>query len=476
MKIKRLLSLILACIFLLAGCNSASMPDGTDEDQSATDKATDSPTEVPTDAPTDKPTEAPTEPITYTYFIDEEKKPLYRVIYPADAREVIKHAAELLCSHLCEITGVEFEISDDSAEVLGEAGEILVGNTNRADSNLELVDNNYALKRVGNNVVVTGKNDFSTAVAVKEFINLVDKNTPGIDEKLSVVAAPSEVYRVALTNSKDATIDIYNLIPFSDEPILERRIQTTAGCTGINFRIHETHGEVIIVASGTRAELLDYDTGKLLWYTNYAAPSSHGAELLPNGVAAIASSHGNAIRFFDVDGSRTKYIEVEFKDAHAVLWDPKNELLWGLGETELRAFKVVKAGKNDITVTEDMERYTKLPSNLGHDLAPYYYDDDKMWVTVFSTFYIYDKTTKTFTKEVEGDDGLIVRRRVKGIGNFADGSMVTAYPDELETSYQTWTTEKINFYFKLGDKLYYCPFATPDMHHYKCRIICTDYQ
>ena len=99
-----------------------------------------------------------------------------------------------------------------------------------------------------------------------------------------------------------------------------------------------------------------------------------------------------------------------------------------------------------------------------------------MWVTVFSKFYIYDKTTKTFIKEVEGDDGLIVRRRVKGIGNFADGSIVTAYPDELETSYQTWTTEKINFYFKLGDKLYYCPFATPDMHHYKCRIICTDYQ
>ena len=114
MKIKRLLSLILACIFLLAGCNSASMPDGTDEDQSATDKATDAPIDAPT-APTDEPTEAPTEPITYTYFIDEEKKPLYRVIYPADAAEVIKHAAELLCSHLCEITGVEFEISDDSA-------------------------------------------------------------------------------------------------------------------------------------------------------------------------------------------------------------------------------------------------------------------------------------------------------------------------------------------------------------------------
>ena len=61
MKIKRLLSLLLACIFLLAGCNSASMPDGTDEDQSTTDKATDSPTEEPTEEVTEDLTQAPTE-------------------------------------------------------------------------------------------------------------------------------------------------------------------------------------------------------------------------------------------------------------------------------------------------------------------------------------------------------------------------------------------------------------------------------
>ena len=465
MKIKRLLSLILACLFLLVGCNSADIPDETDASQLSTEGKTDAPTEAPTEP----------KPIKYMYFTNEESRPLYKIIYPENSAEIILQAAEILHAHLSLVTGVEFEISDDSVAPSSEMGEILVGSTNREDSNVELSDNNYTLKIAGKNIVVTGASDYATAVAVREFTNLFDKDPPGIDEELSVVSAP-EPYRVALTNSKDATIDIYTLVPFSDEPVLERRIQTKSGCTGINFRDDETYGKVIIVASGTYAEMLKYDTGERIWFTRKAATGAHGAELIPGGIAAVASSSGNAIRLYDLEGYSSQYTEIPFTDAHAVLWDPKNELLWGLGATELRAFKVVKEGKNLITVTEDMERYTKLPSNLGHDLAPYYYDDDKMWVTVFSSFYIYDKNTKTFTEELEGDDGSIVRKRVKGIGNFADGSIVTAYPDELETSYKGWTTEKINFYFKYGDKLYYCPFETPDMHHYKSRIVCTDYQ
>lgn len=466
MKFKRYLSLLLVTgfFFALCGCDKA---DGGANDQS---DLSDEVTEIPTEASGES-----AAPIKYTYFTDEGNAPLYRIVYPKDSAEVVRDAAELLREHLEECTGASFECLDDGSAPERNIGEILVGDTCRESSDVSLAENTYTARIDGENIILKGDSDYTTAVAVREFCALFDKNSPGIDEALSLTGEPSEIYRVAMTNSKDKTIDIYRLIPFCDEPILERRIQTKAGSTGINFRDDETYGEVIVAASGTYAELLEYDTGKRIWYTEHAAAGAHGAELIPGGIVAVASSTGNAIRLFDVEGYSTRYVEIPFADAHAVLWDPEAQLLWGLGETELRAFKVTKEGKNEITVVEDTDRYSKLPANLGHDLAPLYYDSDKLWVTVFATFYIYDKEDGSFTKELEGDDGSVARRRVKGIGSFSDGSIVTAYPDELSSSYQSWTTERIHFYFRLGDKLYYTQFNTPNMHHYKCRVVCTDY-
>jgi hypothetical protein len=99
-----------------------------------------------------------------------------------------------------------------------------------------------------------------------------------------------------------------------------------------------------------------------------------------------------------------------------------------------------------------------------------------MWVSTFGKIYIYDKTTKKFSEAIKGNNGIVCGRRVKGLGNFADGSMVTTYPDEKKTSLYTWTTEKINFYFMYEGKLYFSPVYTPKVHHYKARVVCTDYQ
>ena len=144
MKIKRLLSLILACLFLLVGCNSANIPDETDASQLSTQGKTEAPTEAPTEP----------KPIKYTYFTNEESRPLYKIIYPENSAEIILQAAEILREQLSLITGAEFEMSDDSAEPSSDIGEILVGATNREDSRVELADNNYTLKIAGKNIVV----------------------------------------------------------------------------------------------------------------------------------------------------------------------------------------------------------------------------------------------------------------------------------------------------------------------------------
>ena len=261
--------------------------------------------------------------------------------------------------------------------------------------------------------------------------------------------------------------------------MLERRIKATKGSTGINFRDDKTYGKVIVAATGTYAEVLSYDTGKKLWYTESAASNAHGAELLPNGIVAVASSSGNEIRLFDMSGTRTKYKSIAFTDAHAVLWDPEREVLWGIGKTYLKSFKVTKTAKDTIKVTEATSSKVPCQPDLyawGHDIAPIYGDNDKLWIAETRGLYIYSKSKNTFTDVINGDNGVMHKTKIKGIGSFADGSIATSYPDGLSTSYKTWTTEKINLYFNYNGKLYHTVFNTPNMHHYKCRVINFNYQ
>jgi len=246
------------------------------------------------------------------------------------------------------------------------------------------------------------------------------------------------------------------------------------GATGINFRSTEKYGDVMVCASGRTAKVIDYDTGEEIWKKTDVPGGAHGAELLPNGVVAVASSSSDTVSFFNMNGTSKKVMPLE--DAHAVLWDPKYQVVWAAGYTEIRAYQVTVSDSGAITVTEDQSKRSPFQNTGGHDLAPVYYDKDKMWFSAFGKIYVFDKTTQTYSEEIPGDHGIVGVRRVKGLGNFPDGSMITTYPDEAPTSLQTWTTEKLNFYFMYEGKLYYTPVYTPNMHYYKIRIVCTDYQ
>lgn len=409
------------------------------------------------------------------FFTDSNGKAAFSIVYPEKTIEIIHDAAENLRVALNKATGKSFKKHSDATANSDNAYEILIGNTNRAQSKHNLKEKEYSIKVDGNKIVIVGGSYYATAVAVKEFKELFSKNAPYIKKNLSYTSEANDLYRVAVSNSGTGSIDIYEVTPFNTTPKLVKRF-LDAGATGINFRWTEKHGEVIVCATGTVVKVLNYNTGKVIWSKTGVASGAHGAELLPNGVVAVASSSSDTISFYNMNGSSSKTVTLD--DAHAVLWDPKYQVVWALGYYEIRAYTVTLSSSGAITVKEDTDkRFSFKGTNTGgHDLAPVYYDKDKMWVSCFSKIYIYDKVNKKFSTVIEGDNGIVGYRRVKGLGNFPDGSMVTTYPDEAEDSLYTWTTEKINFYFKYEGKLYYTPLYTPNMHYYKARIVCTDYQ
>lgn len=91
----------------------------------------------------------------------------YTVVYPSDASVYEVYAAEILCDYVYDVCGIELAMVDDTAPAV--EFEILIGNTNRAESKItsELAANQYMLKLVGKKLVLHGT-DYMIGGAVGE--------------------------------------------------------------------------------------------------------------------------------------------------------------------------------------------------------------------------------------------------------------------------------------------------------------------
>jgi hypothetical protein len=391
-------------------------------------------------------------------------------------------AASKLRTALADLTGTPFTIRDDflnskKNESADGVYEILVGNTNRAESaaaseGLDTYD--YIIKVAGTKIVIAGGSDYAIVKATEAFLSLFaggSSFTFPVDLELKGKAETGD-FLVGLTNQGASKVEIYD---FSTGRLDETSLVWSVSLpyyniAGLKLRRHEVWGEVAIVACGSSyASIITYPEGKTVWSTNYAANNPHSVELIPGDIFVVASSTGGALRFFDLLGESNKYIEVNYPDAHGVLWDPENQLLWALGEDMLRAFAVERDSAGTISVTEITERRSTAPTGGGHDLAPVYGDTNQLWVTTNSAVYRYDKTTKEFTSFDSG----IITKSVKGIGNFADGSVVAIAPDGV---FKSWTSATVNFYIWDGLKLNPLALKSSNGAFYKCRVWSTDYQ
>lgn len=235
-------------------------------------------------------------------------------------------------------------------------------------------------------------------------------------------------------------------------------------------------GQVMLVCdSDGFAAIVPYpggDTKK--WSINLGVgPNPHAVELLPDGNIAIAASTGGWVRIYTasqgVDSS--KYVQYDLQGAHGVLWDPKMQVLWAIGDKIITGLKV--GGTTDApTLQEDTSLTTKLIVTGGHDLYPVYGNSDRLWITMNAGVSQFVKSTKSWDMQYEGFRTLN-RPTVKSIGNQPKGKIVVQTKPN-KTGYD-WATNTVDI-FTLGKEVVHETRTRKSSAIYKARVWNPDYQ
>jgi len=216
---------------LFVGCDNSSSGDdttteGVPEETTTEDAADETTTEaVPED----------TEPDKEQLVLIESKATEYKLVIAENATHYVTDAANEFASSVNTKYGTTFEICKDTVENLAEgqlfesdAKEILVGATNRKESQdvlATLKDNEYTVRVVGNKLVIVGKNDYLSSLALRDFEEkeLADDNA----EKLYVDIDFSYVGKNTANTigDTDATIRVMTFNVYGKEAQYLKRIQ-----------------------------------------------------------------------------------------------------------------------------------------------------------------------------------------------------------------------------------------------------------
>ncbi len=210
----------------------------------------------------------------------------------------------------------------------------------------------------------------------------------------------------------------------------------------------------------------------------------HAAEILPNGNVALAASDGNWIRVYAASqGPNNAYfVQYDLNASHAALWDPIYNLLWVTGQHPVTGAHILTALEISGTaaepvLTEVLAYRSVLPTAWGHDVAPYYGDVNRLWVSTNGGVYVYNKTTKSFVVAPGGSN----RTFVKAAGNIAGGLLVQTRADAnksptpaVSCGLNGWATSTVDFFAPSGSV--YTTRVAPGACFYKARIINPHYQ
>ena len=421
-------------------------------------------------------------------LLDKDGKAVYCIVRPDEGTDTELSIGISMNKALKELTGAVFTLTNDfltynqSIEDVAEVYEILVGATNRPESQQalqELADNEYIVRVTEYKIVIAGGSDAATYQAFEAFMAMLQTN-PGftLAKDTNIKATfESQGYLVALTNQGESMLEVYDISSgkLDDSTRVWSYKLRYYNIAGTKFRHSETYGDVALVVCGNSYGcMISYPKGELLWQTDAAASNPHSIELMPNGVIAIASSSGAEVRFFTTKKkvAVTPAATVSLNDAHGVLWDDQNQILWAIGRNVLTAYRVTLNADDTVTVAEDTSRRATIPSDYAHDLAPVYGDANGLWITTGSHVYRFDKTTKTFSTDYAGHNYLDISG-VKGVGNFDDGSIVLIYPDG---KFKSWTSKSMILLRNQDGRLVSEQLISETGDFYKVRVWDTRYQ
>lgn len=471
---------IFAILALLLTFSAVSCAGGNNPAETTLPEPETTPAPETTSAPETEP-----EPTEVSLFGDGGEA-LYRIVRPDEGSETEVQMAVNLRKSLKEQTGVELTLKSDflmpneNIEDMAEVCEILIGATNRPESEAAregLGANEYVIRVVGKKIVIAGGCDLMIKRAVEAFLAMIGKENNYTLSKDTDIREEVERgdYLVALTNQGKSYLEVYDISEgkLDESSLVWSYKMPYYNIAGTKFRHSEIYGDVALAVCGANYGcMISYPEGKLLWYTEAAANNPHSIELMPNGLIAIASSTGGEVRFFTVDKrfTRTPSATLTLEDAHGVLWDDQKQVLWAIGRTVLTAYRVELTADGKVNVTEDTSLRATIPSDWSHDLAPVYGNKDALWVTTGSHVYQFDKNTQTFRTDYAGHE-VLDTNNIKGVGNFEDGSIVFIYPDG---AFKTWTGQSV-YFLKAGAEASEA-YTSADGHFYKVRVWDTRYQ
>ena len=258
-------------------------------------------------------------------------------------------------------------------------------------------------------------------------------------------AAPAS-YRVLVTRvdgKNDRVTEFDRKAPSFTSPYVKWELRPGWGdVLEARYRHISTDGDLVLVAAGDspskgRVGIYRKRDKKLLWshtVTNYP----HSIERVPGCGAVIVAGAGTARTdpnkprpngSLHLYGPKDKHVaslgyirSYALQEAHGVLWDPQYGLLWAIGRTEVRRYRV-KGSYRHIWLEEvDATHRIRIPGN-GHDLQPDYTDKHRLLLSDSNHVYTLDKQTRKVAP-LPGPLGSL--HHVKSIVRHASGEYVWA--------------------------------------------------
>jgi hypothetical protein len=148
-----------------------------------------------------------------------------------------------------------------------------------------------------------------------------------------------------------------------DHPGIPQDLRDTFRTTD-ECKPHDNGKRLLITSSGGGCAMLEFPSGKPLWWAR--ATNAHSIEALPGGLIAVAASvgkGGDKVLLFDEKVPMEALAEIPLPSAHGLVWDDARKILWALGFGELIACSV--EGRRLAVKSRH-----KLPDPDGHDLRP----------------------------------------------------------------------------------------------------------
>lgn len=403
------------------------------------------------------------------FIINDVPISQFKVIRPAGANKLELYALSLLSEALQKRLG---EVLVSQNDVAPEADhEIRIGATSRSGD--APGDYEYIIEADGGSINIKG----GKHAIVAAVLSFIDTYIPGTSETAVSVKIGGEGQRVSTANKAlpaEVSIDGKNLVALCDQknasvvvidldapdptapsavvwnwkPTAALGFTSTSGYSNSVDEAILRYSEVLnsyvvcVTSSAGFVGVVKYPSGERVWSGTASGLSPHSIEYLPEGHIAVACSGGSSaengcIRLYTASQGviSGKYISVPLASAHGVIWDDKNQLLWTLGSTELRAYRIGGTEKSPELIQVD-GMGGNISFSGGHNLSVNPADPDLLWISGSKGVCQYRKSTGSFIINYTGAV-VITSSAVKSIDSFPDGRVVRVVAANVYKAHDT---------------------------------------